>query len=694
MRLARETQESETTSPAAPRSGQSRPHIRPNRRSLSNRFRVLGFTVDLAGGKYFEVLLTSDRQLFAPANADRRTVDNFYSSRTHSGLIASDDSCVYLVPMSVLHAFAGASPRPSRIYYTLISYQDSEGNGPSFAYPPESLPTEAPFVQLAADFRQQVAASVQGIALSRLCRTATRSRLAVSSSGYLRTQEVSNGDEEGEADGEDAYRMPADLLNDEGAAGGRERTGTPAGAAWSGGVRSGSRAGHVAFSNPDDGDAVYEEVEEEEDLAETSPETGDEAPENTRGANGETLAPANNDRAVKGGQPKPPPPAGGNGESRGREIRDGASPVVGQPEDELDYDDGFGPPPDDTGPTGEPPEEAAPMAGPQWVGSAGYADEGDDFPSWDVTGLAFESLEAPSASEQQPEASAEPPAAPRELAIDDRLRIIASIGRHVSGDDGYRATRFSPEMGLVHGIVGFDQASGNLGRLLVMMRRRDPNTFSSTFGASSDALVQVTTSQDREARLGPVDGVSLGDERWQRTFRDAGRHPAFQAAQNELASNLFIDPMLPLAGWLGLNTERALAILADRAADQGVAAAQQWVVDAARLLTVPAERRQLLDSLGHSDVNAFQRATAGLQASGQWDPLTRAAGIGAARRLGSAAPLQVPPREQILDDLVRRAENEGQSWSERLRALRTSASLGDAEYQLPARLTARPGQGA
>lgn len=691
MQLARETQESETARAATPHSGQSRPRIQPNRRSLGNKFRVLGFTVDLAGGTCFEVLLTTDRQLFAPANATRRTAENFYSSRAHSGLIPAEDSSVYLVPMSVLHAFAGASPRPSRIYYTLIAYQDTEGNGPSFARAPESLVTEAPWVQLAGDFTQRVAAGVQGIALSKLYRTATASRLAGLSNGYLRAQEVSGGGNGGEADGEDACGMPAGLLADEGRAGEPNGGGAPAGAAWYRGGRPGRWAGGAGpYEVDDDGAGAAEE-----DLPEVSEPIVEDTPERQEGANGKTPAPAGNGRSVAGGPPRPLPPTEGNGQSRGPESGEEAPAPEAKDEDEFDYNDGFGPLPDDPGANGEPPEEEAPVAEPQWAASAGYADEGDDFPSWDVTGLAFESLESPEVSEQQPAVSPEEsPSAPRALAIEDRLGIIAAVGHHAAGEEGYGATRFSPEMGLVHGIVGFDQVSGNLGRLLTMMSRRDSSTFSSMFGPSSDALVQVTTSQDREARLGPVDGVSLGDERWQRIFRDAGQHPAFQAAQNELASNLFIDPMLPLAGWLSLNTERGLAVLVDRAVDQGVTAAQQWVVDAARLLTVPAERRQLLDSLGHADVTAFQRATAGLEATGQWDPLTRAAGIAAARSLGSAAPLQAPPREQILDDLVRQAENEGQSWAQRVRDLRTAASLRDIEYQLPAPLNANAGQRA
>ena len=98
--------------------------ITPTRRQIDNRFPVLGFTVDSGGRPFFEVLLATDRTLFDPANASRRTPASFYASREHSGLIrCGTEAAVYLVPGAVMQRFIGAR----EIFYTAAGYETAQG---------------------------------------------------------------------------------------------------------------------------------------------------------------------------------------------------------------------------------------------------------------------------------------------------------------------------------------------------------------------------------------------------------------------------------------------------------------------------------------------------------------------------------------------------------------------------------------
>src|SRR5262249_27193227 len=125
-------------------------------------------------------------------------------------------------------------------------------------------------------------------------------------------------------------------------------------------------------------------------------------------------------------------------------------------------------------------------------------------------------------------------------------------------------------IGLSYGIIQFTQDSGMLGRLLTMMKQRDATKFAEIFGTHADQLLLVATaagpaSKDvgggRSARVQPVDGTDLWEEPWLSRFREAGKHRPFQAAQNQLASEGYLDPMLTFAKWLGLDTDRALTLV-------------------------------------------------------------------------------------------------------------------------------------
>jgi hypothetical protein len=270
--------------------------------------------------------------------------------------------------------------------------------------------------------------------------------------------------------------------------------------------------------------------------------------------------------------------------------------------------------------------------------------------------------------------------------IEDRRRILEATARGESGnsysainpDIEFSRLRNNPayqryHLGLSYGFVQFTQDSGNLGRLLVMMRERDPRAFAEIFGPHADELIHVTTATGpsssrspggRSARVQPVAGADLWVEPWLSRFQRAGQHVPFQAAQNQLASEVFINPMLRFAGWLGLNTDRALAMVVARAIGMGVNTAKRWIISAVGPISADALRQQALAALDHSDLRAFQRATPGLRADGEFGPMTHAAMAAALRALGARSPIPIPTRDQMMNAIVSRAEN-SPNWSPR-----------------------------
>jgi hypothetical protein len=294
------------------------------------------------------------------------------------------------------------------------------------------------------------------------------------------------------------------------------------------------------------------------------------------------------------------------------------------------------------------------------------------------------------------------------MTIDEKLKIIEKVAQFESGRSGYSAINADGEfrgdfntattthpayqkwhVGLSYGIIQFTQDSGVLGKLLTMMRDRDGAKFAEVFGPDADELVRVTSIEcepsrrypdGRSPRMQPVGGADLWDEPWLARFRAAGEHRPFQAAQNELAARTFIDPMLPFANWLGLNTDRALVTVIDRAVQLGPGGARTWIMQAVGPITTAALRQAALTALGHADVVSFQRATPGLDDDGDFGPWTHAAMVNALRRLGAQSPVSIMSRDQMLDAMVRHAQ--GRRWAHRVEKLRTSSDFTDVEYDL------------
>jgi hypothetical protein len=297
------------------------------------------------------------------------------------------------------------------------------------------------------------------------------------------------------------------------------------------------------------------------------------------------------------------------------------------------------------------------------------------------------------------------------LRVEDKLRLIQAIAPFESGHDSYAAINADGEfagrfphhpatgryhIGLSYGIVQFTQDSGSLGRLLERMRSRDAARFREVFGPHADDLVNLTnrpgppsreSADGRSARVQPLDGSDLWQEPWLARFRHAaapdlfgsGRQ-LFNGAQNELAAEQYLNPMLRFCAWLGFNTDRALAMVLDRAVQMGIGGAQRWIMDAIGVAATPALRQQALAALGHASVEAFQRATPGLRNDGHFGPQTHAALVAALRQLGERSPIPVPTTRQMLETLARRAAST--RWARRTQQLFESTSFQDTEFDL------------
>ncbi|HEX8119543.1 MAG TPA: hypothetical protein VF521_19870, partial [Pyrinomonadaceae bacterium] len=198
--------------------------ITPTRRSIDDRFPVLGFDIRVGGMQFYEVLLTTDRKWFDPANASGRQAANFYSSRQDGGLIrATGDPSRYMAPAAVLRAFAQSEPKPTDIYYTLIAYRSADGGGPVFAFTPDSLPTAAPSVSVASNFTGQTLSAVLGISTDKLRRVSDGGVSASWDSLQAAAYAAGNGNghrahvdaEDDRSEGEDGYGVASALSDDD-----------------------------------------------------------------------------------------------------------------------------------------------------------------------------------------------------------------------------------------------------------------------------------------------------------------------------------------------------------------------------------------------------------------------------------------------------------------------------------------------
>ena len=275
-----------------------------------------------------------------------------------------------------------------------------------------------------------------------------------------------------------------------------------------------------------------------------------------------------------------------------------------------------------------------------------------------------------------PRARALDDAPPQALTIPTKLHIVEVVAAADTGatsplgaGDMPQYSAFNPDtefhdhanpayhrqhIGLSFGLIQFTQRSGALGKVLAAYRGTDPGEFAQVFGPSADELLRVTNAQTPDARLAPVEGRVLWDPVWTNRFVEAGRRQGCRTAQRKIAVEAFLDPHLPIAAWLGLDSERALAMLYDRCVHQGNGAGLAWVVRTAGPIQTQLQREEALRALGYNHLGAFQASVPYLEQSDGWGPATHAAMAMRLRELGARSPVAVPTLAQMLESPRRR----------------------------------------
>lgn len=601
------------------------PTIVANRHRLDDRFPVLGFNIRTQGRPYFEVLLTTSRELFDPANAPTRTPSNFYAGRQDGGLIrAAAEDTAYIVPAGVLRRFADAKPRPAEIFYTVAAY-DSPDGAPILALPPQALASSAPSVMLGRDFRAQTMAVVLGVPVEKLRPVGHLDVPAFAESGP-------------ELDDDD---MPVGEAQ-----------------AWSSEEDDAEADAQAAVAWEQDPQAMALDAGENDD--ETYAAAYTDEPEVAYGASADDVDADQYDDGYGALEDDEPPAAEA-------EDYDDEPEAEGQ-ESDWGYEDGY----EEEAGWAEGEESAFPAGAAEPATLSGEDDydaesyEDEDVDAEPVAGSAEEDVydepyEEAYASSNGSAAVAAPapvaaPAAP--LGIPEKIAILTKLGRMFVAPEGYKAASLDGP-GLRVGFVGF--RGPLVPKLLKLMRKRDAAAYRATLGTDAETM---PANDDTLVRL-----------------RAAGGYALFQAAQNELAARAFVHPVLSLAAGFGLDSERGVAMVVDRALDLGSREARAWIARAISPVQTDAQRQQALGVLGMPGVPEFQRA-AGVKRDGDFGPRTQAAMVAALRRLGPASPIPIPTREQMMDAIVARADAEAAPWRQRPRTLRTSPEFGDVPLSL------------
>jgi hypothetical protein len=614
------------------------PMIIANRHRLDDRFPVLGFNIRTQGRPYFEVLLATDRTLFDPANASKRTPANFYAGRQDGGLArAGAEDTAYIVPAGILRRFADAKPRPAEIFFTVAAYETPDG-APILALPPQALATSAPSVLLGRDFRAQTMAVVLGVPTEKLRPVGQIDVPALGEPGpeldddglpASEAQAWSSDEDEAAAAAwmDDPQAMALDAEEDDEAHGYEEEPEIDYGASV-----DDVDVDQMAYDDGDDEE--YDALEEEPPAAEAA--DYDEEP----GAEGQE-----SDWAYEDGYEE---------EAGWAEAEESAFPAgAAEPatlSGEEDYDDELG---------AEPYEDEEEPAAEQYQEAAAYEDDDaydEPYEEAYASSNGAATVAAPAPAAAPPQVAAPTPAAP--LGIPGTIALLAKLGRQFAAPEGYKAASLDGQ-GLRVGFVGF--RGPLVHKLLKLMRKRDAAAYRATLGSDAETL---PATEDSVMRL-----------------RAAGAYSLFQAAQNELAARTFVHPMLSLANGFGLDTERGLAMVVDRALDMGPREARNWIARAISPIQTDAQRQQALGALGLKGVPEFQRA-AGVRRDGDFGPRTQAAMVAALRRLGPGSPIPIPTREQMMDAMVARADAEAAPWRQRPRAIRTSQEFADAPLNL------------
>ena len=494
----------------------TRPSIVPTRRRIDRRFSSLGFTITTTQ-PWTEVLLATDPSLFDPANSAARTPATFYASRSHGGLTATAAGRArYVAPPATVRLLAASG---SSLWYLAVGYPDSTGIGGVTSA--ESGASGAVVVDASLRPRTAPITVRRSLSLARVLGT-----------GLVPNDRL---------DGEDGGDVPpAPVLSSS----------------------TGLRGYGLGVDDRLDG----EDGADLPSLAAPPPVL----PLPTQPAP-VPLAPAAPPAAPPAPPPAPlaPPP----GDISGVETPvNGATPAAAAAAaslSELAYDDGW----DSIDVASVPTLSAIPALSDEypdidWSG-VDLADQYGERPRLPVPGGR------PRPRRRRPRRRPHrrwpsnrsrcrrwccPAEAQRrviELTASDGGNAYSAVnadgpfrGRHGPGHKAYQ--RF--HTGLSYGIAEFNQDTGTLGQLLRLMQEREGETFVAVFGDASAALVATTTAPGpsgehveggRGPRVQPVAGADLWEEPWLSRFRAAGAVPAFRAAQNQLAAELYLAPAAP-----------------------------------------------------------------------------------------------------------------------------------------------------
>ena len=659
-----------------------------NRQQIDNRFPVLGFTVKTGGLPYYEIIVTTEKKLFPPASAAERTSLNFFSSRQTNNQLQKTDGndSVYIVPSSVLNTFAQANPKPSAIYYTLIAYGDETGADPRFAHPIDALAASAPSVSVDPGFTGKTLSAVLGIPLESLRRVESPTlNLSNTPTSEYGGPSIAADNDEGEA--EDGYS----LLNKPGHS-------------------MSFAAGDEEAMYPEDG---YEFNQRREVASQSHGEHALDAYQETR--NDEYQDGLEEELGyVQGTYANMQESSFPAGSSEPDELYDEDSPRYSEGSAFEDWGDSYSAPQSAELSNESRFEYAGAGTGYSTNGhyatahsAPNYYDADEEFfqsQSNDFEEDYGDSFSYDRDVSRAADTGEDGTSIAAERRIRARKKIVEAVGKFESGSTGnpYKAINADTEyssltwhsayqkyhIGLSYGIVQFTQDGGSLGTLLGMMRSRDKTVFDKTFGGAklADELIKVTTATGpssketttgRSVRVQPVDGKDIWLSPWKERFEAAGDHTPFQAAQNELANSEYLDPILEFCNLLGLDTDRAIAMVYDRAVNMGVGGGKKWVIGAVGPISTKALQQQGLTALGKKDLKEFQKG-AGLKADGDWGPMSHAAMVSALRALGSKSPIPIPTREQMMDSMVRAAA--GQKWGHRVKALHESGQFSDSPF--------------
>jgi hypothetical protein len=679
--------------------------ITPCQRIISDRFPVASFVVNAPPQRLFEIACATDPTLFHPDQRHRRTAENFFSSRLGGLMRAPAGHATYLMPPEQLRRFAGAR----RLFYNVGSYAGPSGEDPHFHVEPGSSQA-IPSIQISQDFT--------GKSLDRTRLGGHQARADARYGSAARPEELTWGADFVAA--KKARHAAAENAYDDGYSPELWRRSRRLGGEGPGDAGSGTTNGATL---PVEEPAGYEDAPDLAahggSFAPVTPEPLPISPPAPIPLDGTSPATAQSLRY--GGAPPREPPGYEDGAALNRKLGTGGRDANARARAPRL---GGGEMPDLPGFEDAPALARGGRAGGgqrRYGTRVAYAAEdaapssavGADTAAGPGSGVMPASTAAPSGRDddyddepvelEEPELPLDSPhnevtanrASPVPLTIPEKFKLVALVARSEGGagreayskvnadgeyNDPAHGFHHRRHVGLSWGLVQFTQLGGGLGRVLSACQRRDPEQFTQIFGAEAEELLRVTNAETETERLQPVGGHLLWEGPWPERFARAGQIPAFQAAQNEVAIEGYLDPNLPFARFLGWNTDRALALLYDRCVHMGSAGALSWIIRAVGPIRSQRQRSAALAALGFTSLAAFAESVPELGGDVRWTPSLHAALVAALRSQGSASPVALPRLDEQLDALVNAAS--GRRFAERVRRLRTSTELLDVSYQL------------